>query len=84
MTTRTTITIDEGLLDRLKIRAAKERTTVSQVIEQDLRLGEAQHTQRENPGRARFQLPTFDLGEPKPGVELNDNAALLDAMDSRE
>lgn len=75
MTTRTTITIDEGLLDRLKIRAARERTTVSQVVEQDLRLSEARRAQREAPGRARFQLPTFDLGAPT--ADVNDNASLL-------
>lgn len=75
MTTRTTITIDEGLLDRLKIRAARERTTVSQVIEQDLRLAEAQRAQREAPGRARYRLPTFDLGAP--GADVTDNSSLL-------
>jgi predicted DNA-binding ribbon-helix-helix protein len=31
---RTTITIDEGLLDELKKRAAREGTTVSRLIEE--------------------------------------------------
>ncbi len=84
MSTRTTITIDEDLLDRIKVRAARERTTVSSMIEEELRLGEARRAQQESSGRGRFRLPTFDLGEPKPGVDITDNAALRDLMDDAE
>ena len=84
MNTRTTITIDDELLDRLKLRAAEERTTVSALIEEELRLGELRRAQQTAPGRGRFQLPTFDLGAPRPGVDLNDNAALLEFMESSE
>lgn len=74
---RTTISIDDRLLDRLKVRAARERTTVSALIEEDVRLGELRRSRQADLERERFRLPTFDLGEPRPGVDLNDNAALL-------
>lgn len=83
-TTRTTITIDERLLDEIKIRAAEERTTVSALIEQDIRFAEMQHASMANREVKSFVLQTFDLGEPKPGVDLTDNAALLDLMESDE
>ncbi|MEV0087012.1 ribbon-helix-helix protein, CopG family [Saccharopolyspora sp. NPDC050642] len=81
---RTTITIDDQLLDRLKLRAAREHTTVSALIEDDVRMGELRRAQRDAPKKGRFRLPTFDLGEPKPGVDVNDNAALLEFMERDE
>ncbi|GAB3298858.1 hypothetical protein GCM10027563_42560 [Parasphingorhabdus pacifica] len=59
------------------MRAAREHTTVSALIEEDVRLGELRRNQHVTPERGRFRLPTFDLGDPRPGVDLNDNAALL-------
>lgn len=79
---RTTITIDDVLLDQLKVRAAQESTTVSALIEQDVRLGELRRTQQSDPSRGRFRLRAFDLGRPNPGVDLNNNAALLDLMEN--
>ncbi|MFI0463909.1 ribbon-helix-helix protein, CopG family [Saccharopolyspora sp. 5N102] len=81
---RTTITIDDQLLDRLKLRAAREHTTVSALIEDDVRMGELRRAQQDAPTKGRFRLPTFDLGEPKPGVDVNDNAALLEFMERDE
>lgn len=78
---RTTISIDDRLLDQLKVRAAREHTTVSALIEEDVRLGELRRNQHVTPARGRFRLPTFDLGEPRPGVDINDNAALLRFME---
>lgn len=77
---RTTITISDELLDQLKVRAAQDRTTVSALIEEDVRLGELRRGQQVV-DRARVPLPTFDLGKSKPGVDLNDNAALLEIME---
>lgn len=79
---RTTITIDDQLLERLKLRAAREHTTVSALIEDDVRLGELRRARSQD--RPRFKLPTFDLGAPRPGVDLNDNAALLEFMEHDE
>ncbi len=83
MNTRTTITIDEDLLDRLKMRATRDKTTVSALVEEDLRVAEARRAAQSDPSRPRFTLPTFYI-EPLPGVDLNDNAALLDLMESDE
>ncbi|MBB5067857.1 ribbon-helix-helix protein, CopG family [Saccharopolyspora gloriosae] len=80
---RTTITIDDALLDQLKVRAAQENTTVSALIEDDVRVGELRRTQQAAPERARFRLRTYDLGKPNPGVDLNDNAALLEFMEKQ-
>lgn len=79
---RTTIAIDDALLDQLKVRAARENTTVSALIEEDVRLGELRRAQQSDPGRGRFRLRAFDLGRPNPGVDLNNNAALLDLMEN--
>lgn len=82
--TRTTITIDEDLLDSLKMRATAEHTTVSALIEQDVRFAELRRSEVANQQVPRFTLPTFDLGEPKPGVDLTNNAALLEFMEDEE
>ncbi|WP_165968243.1 ribbon-helix-helix protein, CopG family [Saccharopolyspora elongata] len=80
---RTTITIDDQLLARLKLRAARQHTTVSALIEDDVRMGELRRAQEGAP-KGRFRLPTFGLGEPKPGVDVNDNATLLEFMERGE
>lgn len=84
MSTRTTITIDEDLLDELKMRAAAEHTTISALIEQDVRFAELRRSQTATREVPRFTLPTFDLGEPKPGVDLANNAALLELLENEE
>ncbi|MDA3646511.1 ribbon-helix-helix domain-containing protein [Saccharopolyspora indica] len=81
---RITITIDDQILDQLELRAARERTTISALIEDALRMGELRRTQRATSRTGRFHLPTFDLVVPQPGVDLNDNAALLEFMEHDE
>lgn len=56
---RTTISIDERLLDDLKKQAAERRTTVSRLIEDSVRLVVAP-TQR--PSEPPFELVTFGKG----------------------
>ncbi|HET7224136.1 MAG TPA: hypothetical protein VFK69_00375 [Candidatus Eisenbacteria bacterium] len=56
---RTTLILDDALMARLRRRAADERRTLTEVVDQALRLGlEALATGR----RGRVQLPSFDLG----------------------
>jgi hypothetical protein len=81
---RITITIHDQLLARVKLRAAREHTTVSALLEDDVRIGELRRAQQDTSQKVRFQLPTFDLEESKPGVDLNDNAALLEFMERDE
>ena len=57
---RTTITIDDEVLDQLKARAAKEATTVSRLIEDAVRL--AAGPQGEASAGQAFHLVTFGKG----------------------
>lgn len=75
---RTTLTLDDDLLREAKERAARSRRTVSQVVEDAMRETFA----RAAPARRVrvVDLPTSP-GGPRPGVDLNDNAALRDLLD---
>ncbi|NOT32917.1 MAG: hypothetical protein HOP12_01970 [Candidatus Eisenbacteria bacterium] len=56
---RTTLILDSGLDAELRKRAARERRTLTAVVEEALRAG------LESPGRARrtrVVLPSYDLG----------------------
>ncbi len=77
---RTTITIDEHLLAEVRQVAAARRQTVSQVIEESVR---ASLLRREPQGREQFELRTFHAGGYRSGVDLDDNAALLELMDGQ-
>jgi predicted transcriptional regulator len=76
---RTTITIDEHLLTQVKQRAAATGRTSSQVIEDAIR----QSFQRTGSDAVRrfVILESFDSGGYQPGVDLDNNAALLDLME---
>lgn len=75
---RTTITIDDDLLDEVRRQAAERRQTVSEVIQESVR---ESFLRRREASRESFQLRTFNGGGYQPGVDLDDNAALLDLMD---
>lgn len=77
---RTTITIDEELLAQVKLLAAQSGRTVSQTIEDAVRRSLATPVDVVVP---RFRVIAFDGGGLQPGVDLDDNAALLDLMESR-
>ena len=76
-TTRTTITLDAALLRDIKQRAAAEGVTVSQYMEDSLRLRALSSPTREK----KFELPTFPGGRLKPGVNINSNAELQAILD---
>lgn len=76
---RTTIRLDDDLLRQAKELAATSGRTLTAVIEDALRV---QLAQRATPKR-RVELPTFGGGGGlQPGVDLDNNAALLDLMES--
>ncbi len=75
---RTTISIDDGLLDDLRRRAAEQGKTVSQVIEDSVRDSMLRHRDENRP---LFRVRAFSAGGYQPGVNLDDNADLLDIMD---
>lgn len=74
---RTTITIDDHLLDEVRRRAVERRQTVSQVIEDSIR---DSLLRRDDADDRRFGVHPFSGGTVQRGVDLDDNAALLALM----
>jgi hypothetical protein len=75
---RTTIRLDETLLAAAKIAAAQSGRTLTAVIEDALRQA---LRSRQEPVRGRTRLKTVRGRGLRPGVSLDDGAALLDLMD---
>ena len=78
---RTTVRLDERLLREAKALAARERRTLTAVIDDALR----QFLARKSAPRAKrapVKLITFGGGGLRPGVDLDDTAALLDLMEA--
>lgn len=77
---RTTIRLDERLLREAKLQAARRGTTLNTIIEDALResLARQHHAQPREPVR----LVTFSGQGLRPGVDLDDTAALIDLMDA--
>lgn len=77
---RTTLTIDDELLREAKERAARSGHTVSEVVSDALRESFHRHAaMRREPVRLRTSP-----GGPRPGVDIDNNAALLDLMEEGE
>jgi post-segregation antitoxin (ccd killing protein) len=76
---RTTIRLDERLLAEAKRYALETGRTLTAVIEDALR--ESLARRRQQPQRRAVRLTTFVGDGLLPGVELDDSAALRDAMD---
>lgn len=74
---RTTLTIDDGLLREAKARAARTGVTVSQFVEDAIR---AAFARRVSQSAHRTTLPTSP-GAPRPGIELDNGASLLEIME---
>jgi hypothetical protein len=78
---RTTVRLDDALLARARAHAARERRTLTSLIEEGL-TAVLDRPQREQ--RRRIVLPVSKCGGGvRPGVDLNNNAALLDLLDER-
>jgi hypothetical protein len=78
---RTTIRIDDQLLAEAKQLAVRTGRTLTAVVEDALR--EVLNRQR-RPDRRAVELTTFGGNGPRPGVDLDDSAALLDLMDKTD
>ena len=76
---RTTIYIPDDLLTEAKKVAAESQRTLTAVIEDSLRETLARHSRRHRSGVVR--LTTMGKSGPKPGVDLDDTAALVDLME---
>jgi hypothetical protein len=80
---RTTVRLDDPLLERAKKAAAERGTTLTGLIEEGLRLVLAGPGETDR--RPRVSLPVCRAsGGTHPGVDLNDSAALLDVLEGRQ
>ena len=78
---RTTVRLDDQLLQQVKALALETGTTLTAVIEDSLR---QTLERRKDPGRSiPVWIPTFGGNGPRPGVDLDNSAALLDLMEDR-
>jgi hypothetical protein len=77
---RTTVRLDERLLAEAKKHAAETGRTLTAVLEDALREALARRSPRVK--RKRIRLKTVKGDGVRPGVDLDDTAALLDLMES--
>ena len=77
---RTTVTIDDVLLEQLKKRAAERGTTVSEVIEDSVRMATA-HPASGTGEEVPFQLVTFGRGGAFTHLEVDKVSLLLEEED---
>jgi hypothetical protein len=79
---RTTVRLDDRLLEQAKREAASRGETLTSLIEQGLRLSIAKRPASRK--RSRVALPVSQArGGTLPGVDLNDSAQLHDIMEDR-
>lgn len=77
--TRTTISIDEGLLETAKGIAAQRNLTLGQLITTAVQRQILDETEQSRPGKVH--LTTSGHGGLRPGVNLNSNAELSELLD---
>jgi antitoxin component of RelBE/YafQ-DinJ toxin-antitoxin module len=80
---RTTVRLDDEVLEEAKRVALKSGTTLTAVFEEALREMFARR-QALAAERRPVDLPTFKGRGPRRGIDLHDSAALLEAMEARE
>lgn len=79
---RTTIRLPKDLARAVKRLAAETDRTMTEVIEEALR--EALARRERAPEARKVRLPTFAGGGLRPGVDLDDSAALLEVMEGSD
>jgi hypothetical protein len=78
---RTTLNIQDDLLEKAKQRALDRKCTLGEIVEDALRQSFARKTKGQSTRRTR--LPTFRGRGLQPGVDLDSTASLLDTMEER-
>lgn len=79
---RTTVRLDDALLERARQEAHRRGVTLTALIEQGLRA--VLRRPQKQPDRPRVSLPVCRAGGGTlPGIDLNDSSTLLDQMDGR-
>jgi hypothetical protein len=76
---RTTVRLDDGLLEQARAEARRRGQTLTALIEQGLRR-ELASSKAVSP-RPRVELPVFEPSGLMPGVDLSNNASLLEIME---
>ena len=80
---RTTVRLDEALMERARQEAARRGMTLTSLIEQGLQLALRRPLKRSQ--RDAVSLPECRAGGGVlPGVNLNDSASLLDRLEGRD
>lgn len=79
---RTTISLQDSLLERAKKQAIQEKCTLGDIVNDALRCRLAEcRTQAE--GRVEAPLKTYGSAGLQAGVDLHDSATLLNIMEGR-
>jgi hypothetical protein len=78
---RTTVRLNDALLRQAKREAAKRGETLTSLIETGLRMVLAEAERKASHHRIELPLSTVGGGF-RPGVDLTNNASLLDLMES--
>ncbi|MFI5122171.1 MAG: hypothetical protein ACHQJ5_04690 [Vicinamibacteria bacterium] len=76
---RTTLTVDDDLLAKLKQRARERDLPLKQVVNEALRAGLSEPGLRQQP----YRVPTFDL-KAREGIDLDKALALSAELEDRE
>jgi hypothetical protein len=79
---RTTVRLQDELLREVRCLAAEEQKTLTAVIEQALREHLARRRQQRD--RPRVSLPTYPGWGLRPGIDLDNTAAVLDLLDEAD
>jgi len=74
---RTTVRLDDSLLEQARAEARRRGETLTSLIEKGLR---HELTRAAGP-RPRVELPVFEPSGLMPGVDLTNNASLLEIME---
>ena len=78
---RTTLDIEPGLLKKLRREAERRQVAFKHLVNRLLRDGlSPPNVAPSEP----YQLPTFDLGQPMPGVNLDKALRLADDLEDEE
>lgn len=78
---RTTITIQDSLLERAKEEALQQKCTLGDIVNDALRARLAEVSRDVVRQVEEPPLKTYGQGGLRAGVDLNDNASLNDTMD---
>jgi len=78
---RTTVTIQDTLLEEAKKAALRRKSTLGSVLDDALRVFLLDRKQKPEPPPK--PIPTFKGNGLQPGIDLSSNASLLDEMEDR-